>query len=310
MTKTVLSQQISIKMKSLRKQRLLTQEELAKDICQRSTISRYESGKIKLPSAIILKELVERFGLTLDDFFTSFFDASCRITSQNKRMITNLFVEKDFHKVQDICETMLEHVISLTDRQFLLLMIGYCYSQMGMYARARHHFHQALILTMPNTAADYETSAELLIAYATLCNDAKDDYIQRDDIVTSLNKIERCLAKHPSEDRYDYSTIFGGMGRLYCELDIQEKAINCLNQATEIVEHSSKLWDYGKTLLNYAMYYNETANEEKVIEYLNRSHSFYYALNRHDMFEVLQQKVEQYSERFPALKEKVKFYEK
>ncbi len=58
---------IGDKIKNLRKKKGMSQEDLCKDICSQSEISRIESNKIN-PSSYILQQIAKRFGVSIDYF--------------------------------------------------------------------------------------------------------------------------------------------------------------------------------------------------------------------------------------------------
>ena len=64
----IASLDIGASIKKLRESRGLSQDELAKDICDRTTITKLENGSSKIPSFIFILQICDKLNVTLDEF--------------------------------------------------------------------------------------------------------------------------------------------------------------------------------------------------------------------------------------------------
>lgn len=119
---------IGNRLKQFRKQRGLTQKELAKGICTQAMISNFESGDSS-PSSLVLFQLANRLQVDINAFFSNDLIIKENTSILNiKKVITKLVSQHEYQSVEYIVQTELAKRDDITpeDKQFLYWNQGIC----------------------------------------------------------------------------------------------------------------------------------------------------------------------------------------
>ena len=86
---------IGITIKKLRERKGLSQEQLAKGICDRTNITKLENGHSKVPSLSFVLSICERLEITIDEFLNYALTNNYKI---NKKSWKSRLLEDEFTK--------------------------------------------------------------------------------------------------------------------------------------------------------------------------------------------------------------------
>lgn len=157
---------VGIKIKFLRKKRRLTQQELAQDICDRTTISHYENGQIEFPSSHILQAIAARLGVSSDELFHQTAHKEMRLSDEEKRIIEGNIRNKSYRKLYHYISSFVIEDYALLDRQYLYFAMGVYYQRCARSDWAIPWFQRAYELTNRKKNDSILTSLELRIRFA------------------------------------------------------------------------------------------------------------------------------------------------
>lgn len=118
---------ISSKLKEARKNRGLTQSELADGICTQAMISNFEKGE-SVPSSIVLFKIAQKLNKDINYFFGQNVKETHVENKVVKKLIRKLIRNRDYQSIRYIVETEKEkgNFSNIEDQQFLLWHEGIC----------------------------------------------------------------------------------------------------------------------------------------------------------------------------------------
>lgn len=101
--------EIGSKLKLIRKQKGLTQQQLADGICTQAMISHFEKGE-SIPSSVVLYELADRLSIDINEFFTDLKPSTKLLDNHNHihQLIRKLVSQHDYPSVKILVEAELE----------------------------------------------------------------------------------------------------------------------------------------------------------------------------------------------------------
>jgi len=238
--------------RGLRIQRNMTQKQLAENICERSTITHIESGKIKLPSFTTLRLICDKFGITTDELFTLAYDDESDFNLYKKMRMESLIKKCNYEQANDITKTFKKEAIGYHDQQYLLYVKGVFLSSKKNYEKAQVVLKRAMGITNINDNRKYVTINELKIAYAILNNSisSKDmSKLQKEKIMSRALKIKSSLDEYNYEmNCKDVIALYANIGDIFRFCKEQEYAESCFEKAEKICLISDNYDEYGRIL--------------------------------------------------------------
>ena len=110
--------------KKLREEKHLSQEELAKDICDRTNITKLENGYSKVPSLTFVMLICERLEVTIEEFLN--YAMNNNYSLNHKRIIDRL-LSNDYVNLNQYLSSLDPNLLSKNDQRYykyLLLLIN------------------------------------------------------------------------------------------------------------------------------------------------------------------------------------------
>lgn len=224
---------IGQRIREIRQQRGLTQQQLALGICNQSQISRIEKG-VESVSAEILFQIAHKFSLDIRIFFDMNEQQINEIQTirknikylQRKHMYQELLQYIEDHQVEAICR------YSLMDQQFVLYQKGNAYVHLGAVDRGFPMIQLALKLTYhcERIPALYEIEVIQALAIA---------YGFDGDYRACIGWLHKCLrALHVyREDNDQFTPIFYYLSKAYSDTQDYRMAIEYATQGIRYCEN-------------------------------------------------------------------------
>lgn len=112
--------------KTIRKQRKLTQKMLSQNICSQSVLSRIENDG-EIPNVLVMAQLCQRMGVTIDQVMQMHSSEVQHVHELLEQMAYSFF-HKDYEKLQTLLERpqLLNHLYLDTDLQLYYYYLGSC----------------------------------------------------------------------------------------------------------------------------------------------------------------------------------------
>ncbi|ANF95556.1 helix-turn-helix domain-containing protein [Paenibacillus bovis] len=223
---------IGQRIREVRQQRGMTQQQLAIGICNQSQISRIEKG-VESVSADILYRIARKCGVDVRIFYDMAQDQISEMQTIRKN-ITYLHRQQMYPELIDYIEhCQMEEIErpSVIDQQFILCQKGYAYLQLGQIPRGFQMIQQALKLTYhtDRLPALYEVEVILALAagYAlqgeqrcciSWLHKCRQSLYQYKELDYRFPQVFYCLARayNASED-YRLAIDYASQGIRYCE---------------------------------------------------------------------------------------------
>ena len=258
--------------RELRIQRSMTQKQLAENICERSTITHIESGRIKLPSFTTLRLICDKFGITTDELFTLVYDDESDFNLYKKMRMDSLIKKCNYEQANEIIKTFKKDAVGYYDMQYLLYVKGVFFSSKKSYEKARTTLKKAMKITNISDNRKYVTINELKIAYALLNNliNSKDmSKLHKEKIMTYALKIKDSLDEYNYEmNCKDVIALYANIGDVFRFCKEQEHAESCFEKAEKICLVSDNYDEYGRILFLKSICFFSSPNKytrEKII---------------------------------------------
>lgn len=270
---------IGNRLKQFRKQRGLTQKELAKDICTQAMISNFESGDSS-PSSLVLFQLANRLQIDINAFFTNDLVIKENTSILNiKKIITKLVSQHEYQSVDYIVQNELakQEDLSPEDKQFLYWHQGICSWQLQKDSQ------QALSLL--KQALEYSNINPQIIS---IHNSMAIIYFEQELYDEALSEYEVCLLlikELATPDIQLINKIYFGISRVYTYQEQYKEALLYCDYAIRNAIESESLYLLGELLFHKGRTYlqmndqfnsNQAFSQAKVIfeltgklEYLN-----------------------------------------
>ncbi|MBR3891805.1 MAG: helix-turn-helix transcriptional regulator [Bacilli bacterium] len=137
----IASLDIGASIKKLRESRGLSQDELAKDICDRTTITKLENGFSKIPSFIFILQICDKLGVTLDEFINMSLSNSY---SLDKKMIFDSLFNNDIIKISEYLSNIDIETLSIKDQQLYNYLIAKIYINDNKMDKAKAYLLRSL----------------------------------------------------------------------------------------------------------------------------------------------------------------------
>ncbi|ERJ12765.1 helix-turn-helix domain-containing protein [Haloplasma contractile] len=222
----------------MRKQRGLTQEKLANNICDPRQIYRYEKGR-SLPSAQKMFLMSERLGVDLMNFFEQFEINNYRMLSELKQKIEVCFYKNDFKTPLNLIKELDDKLEYLTDKniQYYLWVKSSCLYRTGdNYDEVIKNINKALNKTYikeVKTLTTQEVNLLNLKAIILMENNQDDHAVEIWNLIldktdlTFSDELEKLLPKI----FYNLSYIYRKNKQFDLAISFSQKGIDyCINQ--------------------------------------------------------------------------------
>jgi len=292
--------------RSLRVQRKMTQEELAKGVCQRTTLTHYENGDIKLPSITILRGIADKFGMTLDDLFLYAYSGSQEFNLYKKMRVQALIDAKQYTEALDICRSVAEKNGSVTDEQMLLYVEGAAAIDRKEHELARTYLEQAMAMTNASKRGEYLTLNEMKIAHSMLLNEVlntKTKY-SRQDMISSLDILKRSLDNFPiSGSPQMIIKFYVAISDLYRCFNRYTEALECVDTAYVITKKSGNYDFLGNIFHIKAFIYLLEEQLDQTAVYLKKARLFYELIENANFLKQLEASIDQLCKIYPELED-------
>lgn len=261
--------------KKLRKERAFTQQELARGICDRTTIAHYENGLIQTPSIHILKEIASKFGMSIEEMLPYASLENEGISCEKRKKILLLLRDKCYEKARLLVLPIIYSSLNSTDRQFLLYIEGCYYRSLKQYLVANELFVKALFLTKSCEKRKFFTCMECRIEYALLQNYFYNYCYDKQKLLYQLDCFKANLMNCKEiQDKDVIQEMTLGIAYIYLATKQYEKAKKCLAYSEDIKRKTGTTYCLEKLLLLKA----ELAHHQKQVEQARRyvKHAYYF----------------------------------
>ena len=112
---------IGMTIKKLRESKGLSQEQLAKDICDRTNITKLENGHSKVPSLSFVLSICEKLDMTMDEFLNYAFVNSYKL---DKKEILDLLINNNIKAIKAYINDLNIESLSLLDIKYYNLLLA------------------------------------------------------------------------------------------------------------------------------------------------------------------------------------------
>ena len=112
---------IGTTIKRLREMKGLSQEQLAKDICDRTNITKLENGHSKVPSLSFVLAICERLGMSMDEFLNY---ASTNNYKLDKKHILDLLMNNDMNGLKKYINNLNSDYLSAIDLRYYKFLLA------------------------------------------------------------------------------------------------------------------------------------------------------------------------------------------
>lgn len=161
----IASLDIGATIKKLRKLKGLSQDELAKDICDRTTITKLENGFSKIPSFIFVLQICDKLDISVDEFINLALSSSYTL---DKKEIFNSLINNDIEKISEYLSKIDIEALSLKDKQLYNYLIAKIYINNGKMDKAKEYLLMSL---NDNKSFKTDNIMNLLAYYELLKNE-------------------------------------------------------------------------------------------------------------------------------------------
>lgn len=139
----IASLDIGASIKKLRESRGLSQDELAKDICDRTTITKLENGLSKIPSFIFVLQICDKLNITVDEFINY---ALSNSYSLDKKTIVSFLINNNISQLGEYLSNIDFNTLNINDQKFYNYLIAKIYINENKFDKAKEY----LLLSITN----------------------------------------------------------------------------------------------------------------------------------------------------------------
>lgn len=178
--------------RNLRKDRGMSQYELSARCCERSLLSHFENGDFKAPSLLIVREIAQRLGYTVDELLTIADMGSAYCNGEVRRRVIVALFNQEYERVKNILDNNAKWRYQVSDDQFFRYAYARYYYHQGQVELAKDMFLEAIRYTNPGVSLVKPTPKEYLSYIWYLICEVDTDYsVSKFPITfdTQLNKI-------------------------------------------------------------------------------------------------------------------------
>ena len=137
----IASLDIGANIKRLRESRGLSQEQLAKDICDRTTITKIENGFSKIPSFIFVVQICDKLNVTVDEFLNSSLSNSY---SLDRNLIVDKLFENNIEEISSYLSKIDYEILNIIDQSLYDFLIAKIYLNNDNKIKAKEYLFRSL----------------------------------------------------------------------------------------------------------------------------------------------------------------------
>lgn len=115
---------IGMTIKKLREKKGLSQEQLAKDICDRTNITKLENGHSKVPSLSFVLSICERLEISIDEFLNYALTNNYKI---DKKKVLTLLMTNNYAELEEYVHLLQSNKLSIMDRRYYDFLLAKIY---------------------------------------------------------------------------------------------------------------------------------------------------------------------------------------
>jgi transcriptional regulator with XRE-family HTH domain len=250
-----LKSEIGSKLKLIRKQKGLTQQQLADGICTQAMISHFEKGE-SIPSSVVLYELADRLSIDINEFFTDLKPSTKLLDNHNHihQLIRKLVSQHDYPSVKILVEAELEKKFNLSSEElvFLYWHKGICEWEISKDAlSALTLFEKALKIPL-------DSNSTLPIS---IRNSRAIIHFNQSNYTLALEEYERCLNLIKEIKDVDTSIVkkvYFGLSRVHLYNGQYELALLYCESAIQLAIQQESLYLLGELLFQKGRIYIKT----------------------------------------------------
>lgn len=269
--------------KKLRIQAGLSQTKLAEGICDRTTLIHLEKGHSKHPSIYLLSQLCRRLSITLDDFFLLAYGGEINQFWLKKNEIDAILKTRNYEKAYSMAKRFYDGSSHPVDVQYFGLIEGHYLYSIGKYKEAKEKYLSILHITSKNIVDEVYTLIEMRIIDGIIhCNRALDGKYGTPETLNYIRILNNSIYNYPMDK--DYRTIISlilNTIHYYFTLKLYKDTITIINNAIELSNRYSCYDCFGHLWLNLADIYQILGDKEKMLEYYEKSNTFFKLFDEH-----------------------------
>jgi HTH-type transcriptional regulator, quorum sensing regulator NprR len=272
--------QIGLKIKQLRKNLGLTQDDLANGIVSRSFISQLEKGRVS-PSLDTLEKISNRLGcsigslldqkVTLENSSTDFESIINRV----EKHIEEINFEEAYKYEETLSAISINH---LNDE----LKGKYFYIQ-GVFFWNRKEYLDSKVYALKAVEHLKQYKEEELIKVYNLLGKVNFHLNEIHESMTCFFKALYLSQKYSQFVYFKIETLFN-LGVLHAHIKEYTSAIYYLTEAEKVNINTETLYKIGETYMTLGVCYKNTSNFPKAIDYYQRSLAYFDLLNNKHLF--------------------------
>ncbi|AWE09143.1 hypothetical protein DCE79_18165 [Lysinibacillus sp. 2017] len=239
-------------LKNSRKQRGLTQQQLAEGICTQAMISHFEKGE-SVPSSIVLYELATRLSIDINDFFKDLKPSTKLLDNQNHmhQLIRKLVAQYDYSSVKILVEAELEKKSNLSSEELVFL-----YWHQGIYEweLTKDAFY-ALKIFEKALSIPLNSNSTLPIS---IRNSRAIIHFNQNNYALALEEYEDCLELIKQMKEIDTNIIkkvYFGLSRVHLYDEKYEEALLYCESAIQMAIQQESLYLLGELLFQKGRIY-------------------------------------------------------
>lgn len=235
--------QLGDKIRKLRLQLGVTQEQLVGGIATKSTLSQIESGKT-LPSIDLLLQIADRLHIGIEELLTDF--PMQRKSAELIKIADHLFRKGNFASAMRFYQNWRQLDSESDNNAAIMLKIGICYQETGQIEKAVH-----LLERVQQMAA---LQHDCVTRYLTLDHLGK-LYYDTGNYHLALHYWLRALERKPAPDQLDGELVWRLLNRIgvaYFELGEHQTAIDHFYEALDWIQGDEFVSQRAISMINVA----------------------------------------------------------
>lgn len=263
------------KIKSLRKDLKLKQEDLSCEILSRSMISKIENDRVT-PSIYQLYHISKKLGVSIEYFLKNDFLSHIRVNEDYKDSLYTLFKNENYLIIISKFE---KNLINIDANLSYLFYIGYSYYKMHYYLDSSKILNKFIkiidTLNDENLIEHLENASTALNILSLISIDADDP----NKGIKYLLKAKDLLQKNNLTKTRTYYVIINNIGSLYNKTNNYEKCINSLEEFLSSHNDILHIRIFACIHLSLNSAYYNVGSYDKSIEHIRKAIFFFEYIN-------------------------------
>lgn len=261
--------------KTIRKQRKMTQKMLSQNICSQSVLSRIENDG-EIPNVLVMAQLCQRMGVTIDQVM-SMHSTEVQHLHELLEQMAYCFFHKDYDKLQHLLEkpNLLNHLYLDTDLQLYYYYLGSCrFFKDQDYELALEDLKQGLAYTFRLEKANVSaTEIQLISCIGRVYEELGQEQTARENLAYSLQLFyelppER-MSNMAAKVFYNYAHFLHNQGEYSQGLKIAKEGI-------EVARKQKSYYYLDELFLLAGLIYEKLGNDGEAKKYFEASGDVHY----------------------------------